>query len=160
MASLGFVRDSKFARVCSYDRAGMAWSAPGVQPRTSQQIVKELHTLLGNAGVQAPYVLVGHSLAGINMQLYASQYPNEVAGMVLVDSSHENQFSRKELPQIPSFFPMLIKVLTPFIEGETNHRGEERTLHPVLPTRIGDRCYPPGRGSDTPTMSMRHQRRG
>jgi pimeloyl-ACP methyl ester carboxylesterase len=105
---------ARFVRVCTYDRAGVAWSDAGIQPRTSQQIVKELHTLLGNAGVQAPYVLVGHSLAGINMQLYASQYPNEVAGMVLVDSSHEDQFSRKELPQIPSFFPMLIKMLTPF----------------------------------------------
>jgi pimeloyl-ACP methyl ester carboxylesterase len=105
---------AKFARVCSYDRAGVAWSDAGPQPRTSQQIVKELHTLLGNAGVQAPYLLVGHSLAGINMQLYASQYPNEVAGMVLVDSSHENQFSRKDLPQIPPFLPLLIKALTPF----------------------------------------------
>jgi pimeloyl-ACP methyl ester carboxylesterase len=105
---------AKFARVCAYDRAGMAWSDAGVQPRTSQQIVKELHTLLGNAGVPAPYVLVAHSLGGINMQLYASQYPNEVAGMVLVDSSHENQFSRKDLPQIPSFLPLLIKMLTPF----------------------------------------------
>jgi pimeloyl-ACP methyl ester carboxylesterase len=105
---------SKLTRVCSYDRAGVAWSEAGAQPRTSQQIVKELHTLLGNARIQAPYVLVGHSLAGINMQLYASQYPNEVAGMVLVDSSHENQFSRKEVPQVPSFFPLLIKVLTPF----------------------------------------------
>jgi pimeloyl-ACP methyl ester carboxylesterase len=105
---------AKFARVCSYDRAGIAWSDAGPQPRTSQQTVKELHTLLGNADVQAPYLLVGHSLAGINMQLYVSQYPDEVAGMVLVDSSHENQFSRKDLPQIPSFLPLLIKALTPF----------------------------------------------
>jgi pimeloyl-ACP methyl ester carboxylesterase len=105
---------AKFARVCSYDRAGVAWSEAGTQPRTSQQIVKELHTLLSNARIRAPYVLVGHSLAGINMQFYASQYPNEVAGMVLVDSSHENQFSRKEIPQIPSFLPLLIKALTPF----------------------------------------------
>jgi pimeloyl-ACP methyl ester carboxylesterase len=105
---------AKFARVCSYDRAGIAWSDAGPQPRTIQQTVKELHTLLGNADVQAPYLLVGHSLAGINMQLYVSQYPDEVAGMVLVDSSHENQFSRKDLPQIPSFLPLLIKALTPF----------------------------------------------
>ena len=105
---------AKFTRACTYDRAGMAWSDAGVRPRTSQQIVKELHTLLGNAGVQAPYVLVGHSIAGIYVQFYASQYPDEVAGLVLVDSSHENQLTRKELPQIPSFYPPLIKVLAPF----------------------------------------------
>ena len=79
-----------FARVCTYDRGGAGWSKPGAQPRTSQQFVEELHTLLGNAGVQGPYVLVGHSLGGTNMQPYASQYPDEVAGMVLVDSALED----------------------------------------------------------------------
>src|SRR5215203_5242823 len=81
---------AQFARVCTYDRGGMGWSEPGAQPRTSQQFVEELHTLLGNAGVQGPYVLVGHSLGGTNMQFYASQYPDEVAGMVLVDSALED----------------------------------------------------------------------
>jgi pimeloyl-ACP methyl ester carboxylesterase len=81
---------ARFARVCTYDRGGAGWSEPGAQPRTSQQFVEELHTLLGNAGVQEPYVLVGHSLGGTNMQLYASQYPDEVAGMVLVDSALED----------------------------------------------------------------------
>src|SRR5215212_9430712 len=81
---------AKFARVCTYDRAGTGWSDPGPQPRTSQQIVSELHTLLGNAGIEGPYVLVGHSFGGTNMQVYASQYPDEVAGMVLVDSALED----------------------------------------------------------------------
>jgi pimeloyl-ACP methyl ester carboxylesterase len=79
-----------FARVCTYDRGGAGWSEPGDKPRTSEQFVEELHTLLGNAGAQGPYVLVGHSLGGTNMQLYASQYPDEVAGMVLVDSALED----------------------------------------------------------------------
>ena len=79
-----------FARVCTYDRGGAGWSEPGAQPRTSPQIVEELHTLLSNAGVQGPYVLVGHSFGGTNMQLHASQYPDEVAGMVLVDSALED----------------------------------------------------------------------
>jgi pimeloyl-ACP methyl ester carboxylesterase len=82
---------AKSMRVCTYDRAGMGWSDAGAQPRTSQQIVKELHTLLGNAGVEGPYVLVGHSFGGTNMQVYASQYPDEVAGMVLVDSALEDE---------------------------------------------------------------------
>ncbi len=78
---------TKFTRVCTYDRAGMGWSERGAQPRTSQQFVEELHALLGNAGVEGPYVLVGHSLGGVNVQLFASQYPDDVAGMVLVDSA-------------------------------------------------------------------------
>jgi pimeloyl-ACP methyl ester carboxylesterase len=78
---------AQFARVCTYDRAGMGWSERGGQPRTSQQVVEELHALLSNAGVEGPYVLIGHSLGGVNMQLFASHYPDEVAGMVLVDSA-------------------------------------------------------------------------
>ena len=81
---------AEFARVCTFDRAGMGWSEPGAQPRTSQQIVEELHALLSNAEVQGPYVLVGHSFGGTNVQLYASRYPDEVAGMVLVDSALED----------------------------------------------------------------------
>ena len=105
---------SKFARVCAYDRAGMVWSESGVGPRTSQQVVTELHALLGNAGERAPYVLVGHSIAGLHVQLYAGRYPDEVAGLVLVDSSHEDQLSRKGMTAIPSFYPALIKAVSPF----------------------------------------------
>ena len=56
-------------RVCAYDRAGMGWSDPGPQPRTPGQIARELHTLLTNAGIAGPYVLVGHSLAGTNVSM-------------------------------------------------------------------------------------------
>src|SRR5689334_15205133 len=76
-------------RVCAYDRAGMGWSDPGPAPRTPSQIAGELHTLLGNAGIAGPYVLVGHSLAGKNVRLFALQHPDEVAGMVLVDARSE-----------------------------------------------------------------------
>src|SRR3954451_15791966 len=76
-------------RVCAYDRAGMGWSDPGPQPRTPGQIARELHTLLTNAGIAGPYVLVGHSLAGKNVRLFALQHPDQVAGMVLVDARSE-----------------------------------------------------------------------
>ncbi len=79
-----------FTRVCSYDRAGYGWSDYGPKPRTSGRIVAELHTLLIGAGIPGPYILVGQSFGGLNVRLYAYTYPQEVAGMVLVDASHEN----------------------------------------------------------------------
>lgn len=88
---------AKFTRVCSYDRAGYAWSETSLLPRTSEQIVNELHTLLKNADVKPPYVLTGHSFGGFNVRLFAARYPDETAGLVLVDSSHEDQFERLPL---------------------------------------------------------------
>jgi pimeloyl-ACP methyl ester carboxylesterase len=76
-------------QVCAYDRAGMGWSDPGPQPRTPSRIASDLHTLLANAGIPGPYVLVGHSVGGKNVRMFALQYPDEVAGMVLVDSRSE-----------------------------------------------------------------------
>jgi pimeloyl-ACP methyl ester carboxylesterase len=76
-------------RVCAYDRAGLGWSDPGPAPRTPAQIAGELHTLLGNAGIAGPYVLVGHSLGGKNVRLFTLQHPDEVVGMVLVDARSE-----------------------------------------------------------------------
>lgn len=88
---------ASFARVCSYDRAGYGWSDNGPQPRTDQRLVSELHTLLAKAGVPPPYILVGHSVGGIMMRLYAFTYPKQVAGLVLVDSAHEDQMRYPEL---------------------------------------------------------------
>lgn len=85
---------AKFTRVCSYDRAGLGYSEPSSQPRTSKVIATELHALLQAAGIAPPYVLAGHSVGGFNVRLYASLYPSEVAGMVLVDASHPAQLDR------------------------------------------------------------------
>ncbi len=76
-------------RVCAYDRAGMGWSESGPAPRTPEQNARELHTLLANAGIAGPYVLVGHSLAGKNVRLFAALYPDQVAGLVLIDARSE-----------------------------------------------------------------------
>lgn len=81
---------SRFARVCSFDFAGSAWSDPGPTPRTMRQDAFELHTLLKAAKIKGPYVLVGHSLGGLLTRVYADTYPSEVAGIVLVDSTHED----------------------------------------------------------------------
>jgi pimeloyl-ACP methyl ester carboxylesterase len=85
---------AKITRVCAYDRAGTGWSEPGPEPRDPRQIARELHALLGNAGIDGPYVLVGQSFGGLYARMYASRYPNEVQGMVLVDASHPGMWSR------------------------------------------------------------------
>jgi len=81
-------------RICSYDRAGYGWSDPGPMPRTTKQIAKELRLLLRNAHIPGPYILVGHSFGGFNIRYFASQNPDLVAGMILIDSSHPEQFDR------------------------------------------------------------------
>lgn len=85
---------AEFTRVCTYDRAGLGESDSGPHPRTSQQIVKEFHALLKNANIPRPYILVGHSFGGANMRLYASQHPDTVVGLVLVDASQEDEIAR------------------------------------------------------------------
>lgn len=102
---------AKFTQVVSYDRAGAGWSEAGPGPRSSGQIVQELHTLLSRAGISPPYVLVGHSLGGLHMQLYAMRYPEEVAGLVLVDSSHADMANRKEFAPGAFSKPTLVKVV-------------------------------------------------
>lgn len=82
---------SKFTQTISYDRAGYAWSEPGPEPRTSEQICWELHTALVNAGMKPPYILVGQSFGGFLVRAFYRYYPTEVAGMVLVDAVQENQ---------------------------------------------------------------------
>lgn len=81
---------ARFARVCSYDRAGSGWSDLGPQPRTMHQIVYELHTLLEKAGERSPYVLVGHSYGGGLVRLYQFTYPADVAGVLLVEAGADN----------------------------------------------------------------------
>jgi pimeloyl-ACP methyl ester carboxylesterase len=86
---------AKFARVCVYDRAGLGKSERQPNPSyPSQEVVKDLHTLLVNAHIVPPIILVGHSFGGMNVRLYASKYPKEVVGMVLVDSVHEDEMDR------------------------------------------------------------------
>jgi pimeloyl-ACP methyl ester carboxylesterase len=81
-------------RVCAYDRAGMGWSEGGPEPRDADRVAGELHALLDRARIEGPYVLAGHSYGGLYAQAYAARYPEEVAGVALVESSHPEQFGR------------------------------------------------------------------
>jgi pimeloyl-ACP methyl ester carboxylesterase len=78
---------SKITRVCSYDRAGFGWSTPQPPPRDANTIAGELHALLRQAGIQGPIVLMGHSRAGMYIRAYNQLYPEQVKGLVFVDSS-------------------------------------------------------------------------
>ncbi len=77
-------------RVCTYDRPGYGWSELSRSPRDADHIVEELHSLLQAAGEPGPYLLIGHSLGGLHMQLYTARYPDEVAGLLLVESPGAN----------------------------------------------------------------------
>ena len=79
---------AEFTTACAYDRAGFGWSDAGPMPRTAGRIAAELHTLLTAANVQPPYVLVGHSFGGLSIRAYATSHPEDVAGLVLVDPAH------------------------------------------------------------------------
>jgi pimeloyl-ACP methyl ester carboxylesterase len=89
---------AKFTRVCSYDRGGLGYSDSSPRPRTSRVFVDELHRLLQGAAIHGPLVLVGHSMGGFDVRLYASLYRHEpngmIVGLVLVDSSHPEQQRR------------------------------------------------------------------
>ena len=84
---------AKVTRVCSYDRAGYGWSEPGPTPRTAERIVDELHTLLRNSGEFGPFVYVAHSFWGPAALLYQHTYPNEVVGVVLIETWSPQLFS-------------------------------------------------------------------
>lgn len=84
-------RVSAFARICTYDRAGYAWSDPGPKPRTFAQLNLELHDALSRLGESGPFVLVGHSYGGPVVRNFALTYREEVAGIVFVDSAFEGE---------------------------------------------------------------------
>ena len=94
---------SASTRVCAFDRAGQGWSGAGPGPQDGHQLASDLHGLLQAAHIPAPYVLAGHSTGGAYSLVYAAQYPQEVAGIALIDSATPYQF---DLPDYPSFYSM------------------------------------------------------
>ena len=121
-------------RTCAYDRAGSGWSEASPHPRSSAVMVEELRTLMRNAGIEPPFVIVGHSFGGMNARLYAMRHPREVAGVVLVDAAHEDQWERvpgmrEATARIPEQFRML-------------HRLNRLGVLAVVPVGVPDRGLP------------------
>jgi pimeloyl-ACP methyl ester carboxylesterase len=96
---------SRTTRVCACDRAGQAWSDDAPAPQDGVQAVADLHQVLAEAGEQGPFVLTGHSIGGLYAMIYAQQHPDQVAGMVLLDSTSPHQFTA--VPAYPGQYAML-----------------------------------------------------
>jgi pimeloyl-ACP methyl ester carboxylesterase len=148
----GLVQPSvaKFARVCSYDRAGDGWSELGPHPRTFSQIVYELHTLLDRAGVKTPLVLVGHSYGGWLVRQYASTYPADVVGMVLVEAGADNPWRRmpdgklvrssdlvkgQPIPAVKTSSPLRVSDIPPDALSQMKAGAQALAKHPNEPPR-------------------------
>jgi pimeloyl-ACP methyl ester carboxylesterase len=85
---------SKTTQVVAYDRAGLGWSDPAPEAHDAQQSARDLHAALQKAGISGPYIVAGHSYGGLVVRAFTDLYPNEVAGMVLIDASHPDQWAR------------------------------------------------------------------
>lgn len=103
---------AKFTEVCAYDRAGLGYSDPGPRPRTSGQIAKELAKLIERGGIDGRVILVGASFGGFNTRIVASEYPERVAGLVLVDAPHETQGERFAAVGLEQNVPWVLKLVT------------------------------------------------
>lgn len=122
---------AEHVKACIYDRAGYGWSEPAPQPRTSGHIAEELLILLTSVNLPAPYVLVGHSFGGYNMQVFARRNPELTAGLVLVDSSHPDQVERYLAP------PIRVKLAPEVNKGRhTRVHLARPKMHPKLPARL------------------------
>jgi len=128
---------ARLTRICTYDRAGYAWSDVGPEFDTFDQSVHDLHLLLSKAYISGPYVLVGHSFGGLLVRFYQATYPNDVVGMVLVDSSHEESFQAvgPKVVRIPELAADQFKTLID--EGNAN-----RPKHPE-PDLVPETIFPP-----------------
>jgi len=128
---------AKITRICTYDRAGYAWSDVGPEFDTFDQSVHDLHTLLNKSGIDGPYVMVGHSFGGLLVRFYQATYPKDVVGMVLVDSSHEESFQQVG-PKVVRIAELTADQYTALIdEGKAN-----RPKNPE-PDLVPETIFPP-----------------
>jgi pimeloyl-ACP methyl ester carboxylesterase len=130
---------ASYTRVCAYDRAGLGWSEPSSAPRSVQAIVHELHTLLQNGNEKGPYIVVGHSLGGLFVRQFAHTFPEEVVGMILVDSVHEDRFDRSSEKEI-TYLKQMVKLM-PWI-----YRVQKVAAYSGIPALV------PGKGFAHPNV--------
>ncbi len=131
---------SAHTRVCVYDRAGRGRSDPSRDPQDGDQIATDLHTLLERAGVTGPLVMVGHSLGGLYVLDYAARYPQQIAGLVLLDATPPTAFT--SLPDYPGFYDMF-RIATGLFPGLARlgiTQLVNSSAHPELPAHAIDQA--------------------
>jgi pimeloyl-ACP methyl ester carboxylesterase len=131
---------AQLTQVCTYDRAGLGYSDEGPAPRSAERIADELARLLDSAGIEKPVIVAGASLGGLNARVLATKYPATVAGLILVDASHEDQQKRLVAagfqPEDASdleFIPFLSAIGVMRLRGQTLGRSLERADATVRP---------------------------
>lgn len=143
---------SKFATTISYDRAGLLWSERGNNPKTGKAMAEELHVLLEKAGISKPYILIGHSLGGIILRSFISKYPQDVRGVILVDSScpNEEDFLSDELytmvsqSRLPSGFLKFansVGLVRLMFKGMFPNKEEYNYLNTLMPALLYKSAY-------------------
>jgi formylglycine-generating enzyme required for sulfatase activity len=125
-------RVAQWTRACSYDRAGAGFSDPGPMPRTAVRIADELHTALRNAGIGGPYILVGHAFGGDCVRTFADRYPNDIAGLVLVESDATDLEPQSMQDDDHSGQVNIVRQLRECGAAVAQHQPL-----PILPTRAG-----------------------
>ncbi|MBS0363316.1 MAG: alpha/beta fold hydrolase [Proteobacteria bacterium] len=100
----------KGLRSCAYDRAGMGWSDPGPKPRDAATIVDDLEKLIAASGEKGPFILMGHSMAGLYVRLYAGRHPEQVAGLVLIEATTPEQVDNPRTKSFIGAFDNISKV--------------------------------------------------
>jgi pimeloyl-ACP methyl ester carboxylesterase len=139
-ADLGWVTAAvaRTSRICVYDRAGRGWSEPADGPQDAARIAADLHTLLDRAGVPGPYVLAGHSFGGLYVLSFAAQFPAEVAGMVLLDSTAPNPGSAHPASTESSTVPGRVSALMPAVAHLGVGRLIAQSSYDDLPPEVQD----------------------
>jgi pimeloyl-ACP methyl ester carboxylesterase len=123
---------SPATRVCAWDRAGQGWSQDAAHAEDGVDAAADLHTLLAVAGEHGPFVLVGHSIGGPYAMTYAARYPDQVAGMVLLDSSSPEQFTA--LPAYPGQYAVAHRVMA--LAPTLSRLGLGRVVAAVAPSQL------------------------
>jgi D-alanyl-D-alanine carboxypeptidase len=165
---------ARTTRVCSYDRANVPGGAsdqsdPTVSTprlRFAAELVADLRALLATAAVPGPYVLVGHSVGGLLIRLYAAIYPDEVAGLVLVDATHEDNWARLEEEIGPELWPQAVEQFTQAVAGgvlepldleatatQVRNAREDQPLQP-MPLAVLTHTQPPDAATLLPGLSV------
>jgi pimeloyl-ACP methyl ester carboxylesterase len=126
----------ELTRACSYDRAGILWSEPGPLPRDGETIARELSTVLDIAGEEGPYILVGHAFGGAYIRIFAGEYPDDVCGMVLIESSHPEMLARFAeygvVPEIPDRNSRPLILLLSHLGSPGRYKGNVYNLPPEI----------------------------